>query len=73
MICVISKVLSNTGSNQLFILTGFFAVKNVGMLFQNMINIHMEVQGNQNFKTIQKYKSPKGIKFLETWNIIKLN
>ena len=50
MIYVISQILSTTGLSQLFIPTGFFAVKNVGILFQNKVNIHMEELESQNYK-----------------------
>ena len=56
MIYVISQILSTTGLSQLFIPTGFFAVKNVGILFQNKVNIHMEELESQNYKKINSSK-----------------
>ena len=47
VIYVISKIKFITGLKPQFIRTGFFVVKNVGILFQNMIDIPMEVQESQ--------------------------
>ena len=41
------RVKSSIGLNRLSIRIGFFAVKNVGILFQNIENISMEGQENQ--------------------------
>ena len=59
MICVISQIKFNTGSNPKFIRIGFFVVKNVGILFLNIMTILMVEQESQtdkessgfNFKT----------------------
>ena len=47
MIYVINQVKFITGLNQQFINTGFFVVKNVGILFQNIMDIPMEGQEKQ--------------------------
>ena len=44
MIYVISQIRFITGLNPIFIKTGFFVVKNVGILFLDMIIIPMVVQ-----------------------------
>ena len=41
MICVISQINYITGSNPKFIRIGFFVVKNVGILFLNIMTIPM--------------------------------
>ena len=50
MIYVISKIRSNTGLNPLFILTGFFVVKNVGTLSLNIETIYMVARESLNDK-----------------------
>ena len=50
MIYAISQIKPTTGLNPLFIVTGFFVAKNVGILFLNIIIILMEVQESQNDK-----------------------
>ena len=44
MIYVIREILFTIELNPQFIQTGFFVVKNVGILFQNIVNINMEEQ-----------------------------
>ena len=48
MIYVISKIKFITGLNPKFIRTGFFVVKNVGILFLHRVSIPMVVQESQN-------------------------
>ena len=48
MIYVIRKIKSITELNLKITKIGFFAVKNVGMLFQKKANIFMAVQEKQN-------------------------
>ena len=55
---VISKIKSITGLNLKFIKTGFFVVKNVGILFQNKINIYMAELESQNKKILNKFINP---------------
>ena len=50
MICVISQINFITESNPKFIRIGFFVVKNVGILFLNIMTIPMVVQESQNDK-----------------------
>ena len=47
MIYVISKIQFITGLNPKFIRTGFFVVKNVGILFLNKMDIPMAEQESQ--------------------------
>ena len=47
MICVISQINFITGLNPKFIKTGFFVVKNVGILFLNIMTTPMVVQESQ--------------------------
>ena len=47
MICVISQINYITGSNPKFIMIGFFVVKNVGILFLNIMTILMVEQESQ--------------------------
>ena len=51
MIYAISQIKPTTGLNPLFIVTGFFVAKNVGILFLNIIIIRMEEQESQNNNT----------------------
>ena len=55
MIYVISQISFITGLNPKFIKTGFFVVKNVGILFLDMIIIPMVVQE----RLTEKMKSPR--------------
>ena len=55
MIYVISQIIFITGLNPKFIKTGFFVVKNVGILFLDMIIIPMVVQE----RLTEKMKSPR--------------
>ena len=48
MIYVISKIKFITGLNPKYIRTGFFVVKNVGILFLLILNIPMVEQESQN-------------------------
>ena len=50
MICVISQINFITGSNPKFIKIGFFVVKDVGILFLNIMTILMVEQENQTDK-----------------------
>ena len=50
MIYVISQVHFITGSNPKFIKIGFFVVKNVGILFLNIMTILMVEQESQTDK-----------------------
>ena len=45
--CAISQISFITGLNPEFIRTGFFVVKNVGILFLNIMTILMVEQENQ--------------------------
>ncbi len=54
MIYVISQIKFITELNPTFIRTGFFVVKNVGILFQKIVNIHMVVQENQKDRLSRK-------------------
>ena len=47
MIYVISQINFITGLNPKFIRTGFFVVKNVGILLQIIMDIPMEAQESQ--------------------------
>ena len=47
MIYVISQIKFISGSNPKFIKTGFFVVKNVGILFLNIMTIPMVEQESQ--------------------------
>ena len=47
MICVISQIKFITGSNPKFIRIGFFVVKNVGILFLNIMTIPMVERESQ--------------------------
>ena len=63
MIYVIKEINYITGLNLKFIRTGFFVVKNVGILFLNIMIIPMEEQESQNnkfsLKLIRKKQSNK--------------
>ena len=48
--CVISQISFITGLNPEFIRTGFFVVKNVGILFLNIMTILMAEQESQHDK-----------------------
>ncbi len=50
MICVISQINFITESNPKFIKIGFFVVKNVGILFLNIMTILMVEQESQTDK-----------------------
>ena len=50
MIYVKSQIKFTLELNQWSILTGFFAVKNVGILFQKKVIINMVVQESQDSK-----------------------
>ena len=54
MICVISQINYITGSNPKFIRIGFFVVKNVGILFLNIMTILMVGQESQTDKSSSK-------------------
>ena len=56
MICVISQINFITGSNPKFIKIGFFVVKDVGILFLNIMTILMEGQESQTDKSSSKLK-----------------
>jgi len=47
---VINQINFITGLNQKYILHGFFAAKNAGILFQIKVIINMVVLENQNYK-----------------------
>ena len=47
MIYVVRQIQFITGLNPQFMRTGFFVVKNVGILFLNKKNIHMVAQESQ--------------------------
>ena len=53
MIYVINQIKFITGLNPYFIRAGFFVVKNVGIIFQNNVSIHMVAQESQNNKNIR--------------------
>ena len=55
MICVISQIKYISGLNPLFIATGLFVVKNVGILFLNKVLIPMEEQESQNYNEANKF------------------
>ena len=74
MICVISQINFITGSNPKFIRIGFFVVKNVGILFLNIMTILMVEQESQT----DKYSSEVNFKTNEIsrsleFNTIELN
>ena len=50
MIYAIRQILYISGKNLVFLKNGFFAVKNVGILFQKIVNILMGEQESQNCK-----------------------
>ena len=54
MIYVISQVQFITGLSPKFMRIGFFVVKNVGISFQNKVNIPMEEQGNKKYEICQQ-------------------
>ena len=56
------------GLNLQFIKTGFFVVKNVGILFQNIQNIPMGGQESQNLKNKENFKSQR---YLQKLMILK--
>ena len=72
MIYVISQIKFITELNPLFIKTGFFVVKNVGMLFLNIIIIPTVAQENLNNKFSCKIicKNNQIIRSLEVYKII---
>ena len=72
MICVISQINFITGSNPKFIRIGFFVVKNVGILFLNIMTILMVGQESQTDK-LSINLIAKLMKFVEAWNLMKLN
>ena len=55
MICVISQISFISGSNPKFIRIGFFVVKNVGILFLNIMTILMEEQESQTDKESSEF------------------
>ena len=59
MIYVISKIQFIKELNPSFIQTSFFVVKNVGLLFQNKVNIPMVAQEIQNNKLSSKLSCKK--------------
>ena len=74
MICVISQIKFITGSNAKFIKTLSFLVKNVGILFLNIMTILMVEQENQTDKYLSElnFKKNEISKSLE-FNTIELN
>ena len=50
MIYAIRQIHYITGKILVFLKNGFFAVKNVGILFRKIVNIPMGEQGSQNCK-----------------------
>jgi len=71
VICVINQIKYITGLNPLFIPTGLYVVKNVGILFLNKVLIPMEEQESQNYNSASKFA--KNNLIIEIWNYIKLN
>ena len=55
MNCVISQINFITGSNPKFIRIGFFVVKNVGILFLNIMTILMVEQESQTDKESSEF------------------
>ena len=72
MICVISQINYITGSNPKFIRIGFFVVKNVGILFLNMMTILMVEQESKLINNPANLIS-KPMKLVKALNLIKLN
>ena len=74
MICVKSQINYITGSNPKFIRIGFFVVKNVGILFLNIMTILMVGQESQTDKLSSKLncKTNEIIRSLE-FDAIALN
>ena len=52
VIYVISQIKFISESNPKFIRNGYFVVKNVGISFQKIVNIHMVEQESQEYKKI---------------------
>ena len=68
MIYAISQIKPTTGLNPLFIVTGFFVAKNVGILFLNIIIILMEEQESQNntyFIVTKSNQTIRSFKFIQ--------
>jgi len=51
--------------------SGFFAVKNVGILFQKILNIPMEEQGSQNYKYFGQPRYQK-LRNKKSWKLHQL-
>ena len=69
---VISQISFITGLNPEFIRTGFFVVKDVGILFLNIMTILIVGQESQTDK-LSRNLIAKLMKLVEAWNLTQLN